>query len=47
MMELSKEEKALLINSINHSIAYRLNNGTRMTEITVLKKIKKEIENSQ
>lgn len=45
-MKLNKEEGSLLIEAINHSIAYRLNNSTRMSEVTTLKKIKKEIEKS-
>lgn len=43
-MELNTEEKALLIESINFSIAYRINSGTRMSEIATLKKMKKKIE---
>lgn len=40
----TKEERWLLIESINHSIAYRLNNRTRQSEIKTLREAKKKLE---
>lgn len=40
----TKEEMRLIIEAVNHGISYRLNNRTRMTELTELKAIKKKLE---
>lgn len=42
--QLTQEEKYLMIEAINHSIAYRLNNRTRMSEIKTLRELKKKLD---
>lgn len=41
---LTTYEKNLLLSVINHAIAYRLNTGSRRTELHSLKEIKRKLD---
>lgn len=42
--KFSRDELRLMVESINYSIAYRLNNRSRMSEIKSLKNAKTKLE---
>ena len=42
--KLTTFEKDILLSVINHAIAYRLNNGSRRTELHSLKEIKRKLD---